>query len=365
MSDSAVIGWDLGGAHLKAARLAPDGRVEVVVQLPCPLWQGLAQLERAVDEACARLGDAPRHAVTMTGELADLFASRAEGVRRLIAAMTARLPAESVRIYAGPAGFLTPGAADDRPYEVASANWHASVRLVARRRDAGLVLDVGSTTTDVVPFGAGQVLARGYTDPERLVTEELVYTGVTRTPVMALARSMPFAGERQTLTAELFATMADVYRLTGELPEDADPHPAADGGGKQPVDSARRLARMLGRDLEAAAMSDWQRLARHLAERQLRQIHDALDRVASRGEVADDAALVGAGVGRFLVERLAQRTGRPYVDFADLVDADSSTREWAARCAPAVAVAALLVDGRERLDLRNSIGGPHASTSSA
>jgi probable H4MPT-linked C1 transfer pathway protein len=344
MSDSAVIGWDLGGAHLKAARVAGGGRVAAVLQLPCPLWQGLDHLARAVDEARARLGEAPRHAVTMTGELADLFASRENGVRRLLAAMTARLPAATLRVYAGPAGFLAPGEAGDRPDAVASANWHASVRFVAQRCDQGLFLDVGSTTTDIVPFRGGEVRARGHTDAERLVAEELVYTGITRTPVMAVARSVPFAGERQTLMAELFASMADVYRLTGELPEDADQHPAADGGGKRPTDSARRLARMLGRDLEAADLADWRRLARYLAESQLWQIHTALDRVASRGEIADDAPLVGAGVGRYLVERLARRTGRPYLGFAEVIGASPEVREWAARCAPAVAVAALLVE---------------------
>jgi hypothetical protein len=42
---------------------------------------------------------------------------------------------------------------------------------------------------------------------------------------------------------------------------------------------------------------------------------------------------------------LAERLVRPYLDFGDLVDAALETREMAARCAPAVAVAMLTAKG--------------------
>jgi probable H4MPT-linked C1 transfer pathway protein len=268
----------------------------------------------------------------MTGELTDLFAGRAEGVRRLVEAMARAFPDAELGIYAGEAGFLTPAEAVARPRLVASANWHAAARFAAARFGTALFVDVGSTTTDIVPVTG---------DDERLAAEELVYSGATRTPVMALADSVPFAGRHQRLMAELFATAADVHRLTGALPDDADQLPTADGRGKTAEGSARRLARMLGCDLEDADMAAWRALARHLAERQRRLLQDAMERVLSRSVFADDAPLVGAGIGRFLLPELARRLHRPYADFADLVAGDPEVREWAARCAPAAAVAAL------------------------
>ena len=98
---------------------------------------------------------------------------------------------------------------------------------------------------------------------------------------------------------------------------------------------------MLGRDLPSASPEDWRRLAVHLAERQRQMLHAAVDRISSRGGVDDAAPLVGAGIGRFLIRELARRLGRPYADFADLVEGEPPTREWAARCAPAAAVAIL------------------------
>lgn len=339
MGSDAVVGWDLGGAHLKAARVGASGAVEQVLQLPCPLWQGLGQLEAALDRALPALGDASVHAVTMTGEMVDLFADRPEGVARLLGVLRERLPDAAMRIYAGAAGFLDLEQAAAEAGRIASANWLATATLVAARVPAALLVDIGSTTTDLVPVLAGRVCARGWDDPGRLVAGELVYTGVVRTPVMAIAERMPFAGEWVPVMAEHFATTADVHRLTGRLPPDADQHPAADGGPKTESGSARRLARMIGRDSGVAPLAAWRGLAAWLAEVQLRRIEDACRRVLSRAGLPEGAPLVAAGVGRFLAPELAGRLGRPVVEFASLLPAGRAGSARVSDCAPAVAVA--------------------------
>jgi len=343
MPETLSTGWDIGGAHLKVAQAEAGGRLVMALQVPCRLWLGMAELTNALKNVRDRLLPSNRHGVTMTGELTDLFADRAEGVARLSEAMEQAFGGADLKIYAGPQGFLPPSKAAANWRAVASANWHASARLVAARHRSALFIDAGSTTTDIVPVRNGHVDAVGYTDNERLVSDELVYSGATRTPVMAIADRVPFEGQSQRLMAEHFATTADVYRLTGELPDDADQLPTADGRGKTAEDSARRLARVLGRDLDSAPMDAWRRLAAYLAERQRQSLHAAIDRVLSRGGL-DDAPIVGAGIGRFLVRALAARWGRRYADFADLIDGDFQTREWAARCAPAAATAILALD---------------------
>lgn len=340
-NDELATGWDLGGAHLKVAQSDSAGRLGAVLQLPCTLWRGLEHLTQAIGEARSRLTPTRRHGVTMTGELVDLFASRSEGVESLARTIREAFPEADLHFYAGPAGFIAPADAAAHARDIASANWHASARYVAGRCRSGLLLDVGSTTTDIVPFADGRVNTIGFADSERMTAEELVYTGVTRTPVMAIAEAVPFAGERQRLMAEYFANSADIHRLTGMLPEGVDQHDTADGRGKTAEDSARRLARMLGRDFVPEDLPAWRRLAAHLAERQLQAILAAAERVLSRGIIPDDAPVVGAGIGRYLGRGLAERLGRPYSDFATLVSGSSEMREWAARCAPAAAVAAL------------------------
>jgi (4-(4-[2-(gamma-L-glutamylamino)ethyl]phenoxymethyl)furan-2-yl)methanamine synthase len=282
-----------------------------------------------------------RHGLTMTGELVDLFESRADGVGQLASTAAQCFTDRDLRIYAGPEGFRPAADAARHWRAVASANWHASATLAAASLKQGLFVDVGSTTSDLVPFRDGRVEFAGYSDEERLTSEELVYTGATRTPVMAMADRVPFGGASQLVMAEHFATMADIHRLTGELPADADQQATADGRGKSLGDSARRLARMLGRDADPTELAPWRQLAWHLSERQSEKLLTAADRVLSLSLLPDDAPVVGAGVGRFLARRLAERLRRPYVDFSALVSGDVQATEWAARCAPAAAVAIL------------------------
>src|SRR5215471_6845445 len=130
---SVIIGWDIGGAHLKAAR-SEDARIVDVVQLPSPLRLGLDAVAGAFSAAKARMGAADRHAVTMTGELADAFASRREGVERLSGLAVRALAPTPVWLYAGRAGFISPEAAGHQAEDVASANWFASASLVASAR---------------------------------------------------------------------------------------------------------------------------------------------------------------------------------------------------------------------------------------
>lgn len=338
---SGIVGWDIGGAHLKLARIE-DGRVIAARQMPCPLWLGFDRLTATLDEALAAWPEAERHAVTMTAELADLFPDRAAGVRAILDAVTQRVPEGSVQIYAHDGGFLTPAAARASPERVASANWHASAQLAARQLGNGLLVDIGSTTTDLVPLRRGAVAADGVDDAERLALDELVYRGVVRTPVMALGAHLVLAGERLGVMAELFATTADVFRLTGELPADADQQPTPDGRGKSQAESRARLARMVGRDAASASDAVWDDLARRIARRLLGEIAAAARAVAARAGVAPRAPVIGAGVGRFLAAALAARLGRPYRDYESLIPtADAAVAVLAASCAPAAAVALL------------------------
>lgn len=339
------IGWDLGGAHLKAVRLNDAGRVLGVVQRPCPLWRGLEYLENAIDEALANLGHSRCHLVTMTGELADIFPNRKAGVARLVETMRRKLLDADLRIFSGLRGFVAPEAAEQHAGEIASANWLASAQFSAQRCGNGVLIDMGTTTTDIVLLHDGRAQPRAFTDAGRLATEELVYTGAVRTPVMAVAHRVPFSGQWQRLAAEHFATMADVHRLTGNLDPMHDMAETADGAGKSPLESARRLARMVGRDADEASMQTWLGLARFLAQSQLQDIRTAVECVLSRGPVDEHAPLVGAGAGRFMVRELARKMHRDYIDFANLVEGTYEMKAWTAVCAPAFAVAWL---GREQ-----------------
>lgn len=342
MATDAVLGWDVGGAHLKAARLDGDGQVSRVWQQACPLWRGLEHLDGAIDSVLADMDEpACRHGVTMTGEMTDLFADRADGVHTLVDTLCRRLGAEKVRFYAGADGWLNAGSARLRTRRVASANWHATAAMVAARLGEALLVDIGSTTCDIIPVRGRQVATTSLGDAERLAAGELVYSGAVRTPLMAVAEGAPVQGRWIPLMAEHFATSADVYRVLGWLPEGADLHDSADGGAKTATASRARLARMVGRDAGELPDSAWEELAAWFADAQMERIVRSARQVLSRGLLHPGAPVVTAGAGAFLAERVAQRLGRPALDFTGLLG-ESRQPEWSAWCAPAIAVGWLL-----------------------
>jgi (4-(4-[2-(gamma-L-glutamylamino)ethyl]phenoxymethyl)furan-2-yl)methanamine synthase len=336
----SVIGWDVGGAHLKAAR-AENGRIVDAIQLASPLRLGLDRLAQAFAEAKARMGAAQLHAVTMTGELADTFSSRAEGVEKLTALAVRELAPAEVALYGGRAGFIAPRDAPRHVEDIASANWFASAALAARVQRTALLVDIGSTTTDLVPVVDGAVAARGYTDAERLAAGELVYTGLVRSFVMAVGERAPFAGRWSPLINENFATMADVYRILGQLPDGVDQMATADGRAKTIEASRARLARMIGCDVDDADAAAWRMLAQWFAERQIRAIVDGAMLVLSSARVPADAPLLGAGIGEALAQEVARRLERRHVSFGSILDVAPAAREQASHCAPAAALAAL------------------------
>lgn len=144
------------------------------------------------------------------------------------------------------------------------------------------------------------------------------------------------------LMNEYFASMADVYRLLGELPPGADQHATADGREKTVEGSRARLARMLGLDAADASKEAWFELARAFREAQLRTLHDAAMLVLSRSALPREAPIIGAGIGVKIASELAARLQRPFVPFSRLLVAPSSKlRKLACDCAPAAAVALL------------------------
>lgn len=325
-------GYDIGGAHLKVARVE-DGRLTRAEQFACELWNGLDHLTAALDAASDVTRGATLHAVTMTGELCENFSSRRAGVRALSAHVGERLGRET-RFYAGLAGFKNLAAVDTEPDAVASANFLATATAIALLAPHALLIDIGSTTTDIIACDRPQ----GLNDAERLQTGELVYTGLTRTPVASITTRAVLAGHWQSLARDTFATMADVRRVLGTLPDDVDLHATADGRGKSVSDSLQRLARGFGRDAEVRHLDVWKASAAFIRECQLRTICDGALQVLSRpGQRIE--RVVTAGIGADEAQDVARRLGLPSVSFGSLLSADGRLALHATRFAPAVAVA--------------------------
>lgn len=336
------IGWDVGGAHLKAVLLDAECKVLAAKQVYCPLWLGLAQLEAAIAQVLAEF-NADYHAVTMTGELADIFASREQGVSQIVQLLTSKLQGK-VRYYAGKRQFVESSETAESWVDIASMNWLASAQFVAQNVNTAMFVDVGSTTTDIALIKDGVPMVQGFTDAERMQCDELVYSGVVRTPLMAVAQQIKFGNKMTHVAAEYFATAADVYTLSGELAPDDNAAASADGADKSLISCARRIARMVGCDATDAHLSVWQELAFQFKLQQVNQIKKAIQNQLKSLTDTHQLNIVGAGAGSFLVAEIAKQLEYPYQATSDFIFATTpNLKKLAAVCFPAYAVAFLAV----------------------
>ena len=136
----------------------------------------------------AEMPSADLLAVTMTGELCDCFESKRQGVNAILDAVEAAAHGKPVRVWRTDGRFMDLTDVRRNPLMAAAANWLALATFAGGYVPKGpaLLIDVGSTTTDIVALQDGRPMPIARTDPERLHSGELVYTGVRRTPLCAI-----------------------------------------------------------------------------------------------------------------------------------------------------------------------------------
>jgi probable H4MPT-linked C1 transfer pathway protein len=300
------IALDIGGANIKAAHTSGQART-----LPFELWKRPEELPRVLATVGSTLPPAERVAVTMTAELCDCYPTKADGVRDVLGAVEEAHPGRVVRVWGTDERFHAVPEVLARPELAAASNWLALATLAARLvpEGPGILIDIGSTTTDLIPLRDGRAAPRGRTDTQRLRTGELVYAGVRRTPVCALAAELPWRGASTGLSAELFATTLDVYMTLGDFREDPTDVATADGRPAT-VEAARdRLARMVGADRDGFSPDDALAFARAADAALMARLVAAVERACV--EVGRPRAAVVAGSGEFLARRLAGRVIEP------------------------------------------------------
>ncbi|MFL5958515.1 MAG: hydantoinase/oxoprolinase family protein [Solirubrobacterales bacterium] len=307
-----VIGLDVGGANTKA--VWRDGVQRRTVSRPFEVWRGREALEAVLREVVAEVAPEPVDAVglTTTAELSDAFRTKREGVGFVLDAAEAALDARQLLALTTAGELVSVTEARARPLDVAAANWVASALAVAGLHADALMIDVGSTTVDVIPIAAGRVAAVGRTDLDRLLAGELVYTGALRTNLAAIAPRVPVRDCWCPVTSELFAISADVQLILGHITGDA--YTCATPDGRPPsVEYAReRVARLVCSDAEQLAAEEIDAIAAFLHAKQVRQIEAAARRVSGRFEGA--LPVVPLGAGAFLAREAAQRLRRAVVE---------------------------------------------------
>ncbi len=343
--DDTVIGWDVGGVNIKAVRLEyRDRKIKAfrAAIRPFEIWRNRDSLPMVLRDIGEELGleDHQSLAVTMTAELSDVFRSKREGVCNVLNAFEQAFEKSTVYPFSLDGRFLSRDEARQNPLLCAATNWLASALFIATHHPDCILMDIGSTTTDIIPIRGGRTNSRGRTDTQRLTYGELVYTGLLRTNPNTVVNKVPVRGRPCRVAAEYFTSMADIYLLSGQITSDQYTCSTADGRAKTIPAARDRLVRLVCSDSETMSAEEINTLACYLREKQLQQIIDSLFQVLTGLKDGFSLPLIVLGTGGFLVKEVARRLGMP------VIEAEQKWGDRATACFPALAAAYLLARNR-------------------
>ncbi len=330
-----ILGLDIGGANIKAVILSCNGyrcKVNSIYREYLPLWiMGKDALYNKLLELRNAIGDEQYYvSVCMTAELSDIYRVKRDGVHHIVDTV--------VKVFgnANDIGFVTihknlvdPKKARERYLEVAAANWAASAWLLEKfcgrwGIDNSLFIDIGSTTTTLIPIINCNTCVRGFTDPEKLVYGELVYTGVLRSNIATIIDRVPYKGLFARVSSERFALSGDVHLILGYIDSSEYNTETADGRGKSIGEAIDRLSRVPCGDSEILNFYEVREIARYVYEAQVFKVFEAVIQlkslIASMNIDPDNLKVVVAGIGKHMAMEAARRAGlRIFIDIDDLI----------------------------------------------
>ncbi len=318
-----VLGLDIGGAHLKASLIKKNNNKLNILHIESfetPLWKGTNYLSKKLKLLKKEWGIKKPSEVccTMTGEMADIFENRKSGVRCILKNLEKNF-FSNVNIYSTK-GFIREINTKKNYNFIASANWHATSSLVSKVIDEGILIDIGSTTTDIIPIKNNKVLSPFYSnDSHRLKVGELVYLGVNRTSVSSIKNRFKFKGTYRNVMRELFANTSDVFRVIGQLDESFDFYTTCDGKEKNINASQQRLARVIGLDKNDASSEDWVNFANEIKKQIIIELNQNLKRVINKNKMSSTCPIVVTGNGFFLANEISKKTKKPFFLFSDIL----------------------------------------------
>ncbi len=294
-----------------------------------PVWkkpEKLATTLRRIGKKVSKQKHVDLIAVTITAELSDAYRTKREGINHILNQVNRAFPRTQTLVVSVDGKLLTTQQAKAEPAKVAAANWAATGWLISQVRKNCIVIDVGSTTTSIIPIVNGAAVAEGKTDLEKLICGELVYTGSLRTNVAAIVNTVPVRGCATRVSSELFAQSADVHLILGNISEEEYTVETTDGKEKTREASLARLARIVCADTEMLTEKDIINIAKYVYTKQIEQILSGIVQVCNRvtQSGAEDVDVVVTSLGRnFLARKAAWEAGFPKaIDFGELVGSD-------------------------------------------
>lgn len=273
----------------------------------------------------------------MTAELSDAFRTKRDGVNHILDSATQAFNTNVFSVLTIKSKLISINEAKANPFQVAGANWVATGWLVSQKVKNCIVIDVGSTSTSIIPIINGKIVAKGINDFEKLLAGELVYTGSLRTNIATIVNKIPIRKSQSAISAEFFSQAGDIHLILGNITEKEYSVETPDKRGKKIIDAMERLARVVCGDLELLKRFEIEEMATYIYSKQIMQIMNGLKKVSSRLNIINkkEIPVIVTGIGKNFLARKAAKKLR----FKKIIDINQIIKNNTFIASPAVGVA--------------------------
>lgn len=335
------LGIDIGGAHFKIVGLDEKKSVCFSEYRKCYIWKGLENLRKEIDYTNSlNLQKDASCGITMTAELCDNFKSKKHGAIE-ISRLCKKLNF-NYSFYTNSQKIFSKNM--QKNYKnVISMNWHSIGRYFLTKFDNLMVVDFGSTTTDFICIKNSKIVNDGLEDFSRLTKKEMLYTGITRTPLFGLQHEISFRKKKYHIVPELFSNTSDIYRINNFIQKDFDIDDEADNGGKRTLESLLRISRSFCIDYEKNKRNLVYGLSKILIDNQVKKINLNINYLLKKKNLKKNTPILFTGIGRKILVKKIKNTSTLKIE--KLIKANNiKLKNFASHHTPAFCVAQLLAD---------------------
>jgi len=336
LTEVKYLGIDIGGAHLKYIGVNKKKEIKLVNYIPYKIWSSSNQLEKCLQNLSNNIRSKETICgITMSAELCDVFPNRENGVKELI--RLCKILKSNKLYYTFKKSVFSE---EPKASEIMSMNWHSIGRLCEKRIKDCIIIDFGSTTTDFICIKNFKFINKNFTDFSRLNNHELLYTGISRTPIFSLLKNIIINKKNYNLIPEYFSDMSDVYRIIKMLNRNIDLDDTRDGRGKSQIASKVRVSRNLGFDYDKSKSNIIEKFCNKLSDYQLMEIKNNISALKFKHKLANNTKIVLSGIGQDILYRFLTKKNVNVLKLHEVLKIKNKNN--ATNHAPALSIALLL-----------------------
>lgn len=329
MSTESVLGIDIGGKNIKYTVLTPEkGKYHIDGGIIHSISMKM-ELDHILKRLLARIPEVSCIGVTMSFPVS--YRDFQKGVEKIVNSFVNSEPGAPVLLvdFQGDLWSLR-DAVTAEPVRFSASNFFGSAFLASKICDNAVMIDTGSTSTDIILIKNGRPLIMGkdIEDIKRNLTGEMTWTGIMHTLVSSLTHFVPFRGRlvrvnsSSTTTNDIYnvlnyAEMGSLLRIYGMKQKEIEYYYLS-------------VASFFGYDLSTIEPREIENASRFVSIKHMESVAESLLRVISGYNMSlQDTNFVLMGIGKdILLKKVLNLLEVPksrVFDVADYVPSDSWT----------------------------------------